>query len=82
MSVRLQLSWTSTLGDRRAKTGIFSGAATNAAVDTPLSDRGTFGAQVRFNARRKNFHMDLNAGVRHSSSESDFNVGATFKWEL
>ena len=82
MSVRLQLSWTSTFGDRRAKNVIFSGAATNAAVDTPLSDRGTFGAQVRFNARRDNFHVDLNAGVRHSSSETDFNVGATFKWEL
>ncbi len=82
LSPSFELSWTSAFGDRRAKTGIFSGARTNSAIDTPLSDRGTFGAQVRFNARRDNFHVDLNAGVRHSSSETDFNVGATLKWEL
>ena len=80
-SPSVELIYTRTFGDRSTRTGIFSQTAAKG-VDTPLSDRDTFGAQVRFNAHRGNFHMDLNAGVRKTSSETDFNVGATFKWEL
>ncbi|MBO5492670.1 MAG: hypothetical protein J5974_04985 [Pyramidobacter sp.] len=77
-----ELSYIRAFGDRSAKTGIAAKGRKNALADTPLSDRDTFSAQVRYGARRNNFQWDLNVGVRRSSSETDHAVSATFRWDL
>ena len=77
-----EVSYIRTLGDRSARTGIFSKGSAARSVNTPLADSDTFGAKARFSAKRKNFQWDVDAGVRHGSSVTDFSFGATFKWEL
>ena len=78
----LEASYIRTFGNRRAATGIWAKNGVAGTINTPLSDRDTFAAEFRYTARRKNFQWDLSAGLRRSSSQKDYSVGTTFKWDL
>jgi outer membrane autotransporter protein len=78
----LEFSYIRTFGNRRAATGIWAKGDVASVVNTPLSDRDTFAAQFRYTAKRKNFQWDLNAGLRRSTSQKDYSVGTTLKWDL
>ncbi|MBP3752070.1 MAG: autotransporter outer membrane beta-barrel domain-containing protein, partial [Pyramidobacter sp.] len=78
----LELSYIRTFGDRDADTSIYERGRRFLPAKTPLSGRDTFSAQFRYNSRREDFQWELNAGVRHNSSETDLNVGATLRWDL
>ena len=77
----LEVSYIRTIGSRSARAAVRPRNEAAAAF-TALGDRDTFAGQFRCEAKRRNFTWSLNAGFRKSSSEKDFNVGATLRWDL
>ena len=78
----LEASYIRTFGSRKAVTGISAKDGPVGAFHTPLADRDTFAAEFRYTAKRKNFTWDIGAGMRRSSSQKEYSVGTTLKWDL